>query len=287
MKKMRFRRKNVKSILSAILVVAVVVGVFAGLNSLSERDLKSTRPVFTLGALNEEGKYIESEGTIYTKEAFECQGLEIKLDFEKTIFYEVYYYNSNGEFLYSSEKSNENSKPELPARATHARIVITPDWELLEVKTASKQKIKWYEIAKYANQIEIKVNAVQEEIFIPYQGVNKMTEYSKEVNITMQDGTDGFKLAAGGAYNSTNLIMVENATTVCIKVRPDLVDDIDFCNFTKSGYNNAVKLNTLDYDEEIFEDGLYITFDIPKNCYGFCLYSLKTVDFSDCEIYTW
>ena len=287
MKKMRFRRKNVKSILSAILVVAVVVGVFAGLNSLSERDLKSTRPVFTLGALNEEGKYIESEGTIYTKEAFECQGLEIKLDFEKTIFYEVYYYNSNGEFLYSSEKSNENSKPELPARATHARIVITPDWELLEVKTASKQKIKWYEIAKYANQIEIKVNAVQEEIFIHYQGVNNKTDYKQAVNVGMSGGTDGFGLSAGGSYNATNLIMVEDATTVCIKVRPELVDDISFCSLTKTGYNNAPKLNTLDYDEEIFEGGLYITFDIPKNCYGFCLYADKAVDFSDCEIYTW
>ena len=287
MKKMRFRRKNVKSILSAILVVAVVVGVFAGLNSLSERDLKSTRPVFTLGALNEEGKYIESEGTIYTKEAFECQGLEIKLDFEKTIFYEVYYYNSNGEFLYSSEKSNENSKPELPARATHARIVITPDWELLEVKTASKQKIKWYEIAKYANQIEIKVNAVQEEIFVPFQGVNKLTKYSKGVNLSMQNGTDGYGVTEGGAYNATNMIMVENATTVCIKVKPDLVDNINFCSFTKTSYISGVMLNTLDYDEEIFEGGLYITFDIPKNCYGFCLYSDKTVDFSDCEIYTW
>ena len=290
---MRISRKTqntIKNVVSAVLAIAILLGVaslIGGLTRADDEERVKVHPTFSVGGLNEVGKYVESEGTIYTKEAFECQGLKIELDFEKTIFYEVFFYDENGEFLFSTDKSNENSIPEFPLRATHARIVITPDWELLEVKTESKQKVKWYEVAKYVNQIEVKVNAEQEEIILPYQGVNKATEYKQAVNIGMNGGTDAFKLEAGGAYNATNLIMVEDATTICIKIEPDLVDDISFCNLTKTGYNNAPKLNTLDYDEEIFEGGLYISFDVPKNCYGFCLYSDKTVDFSGCEIYTW
>ena len=197
MKKMRFRRKNVKSILSAILVVAVVVGVFAGLNSLSERDLKTVHPVFTVGGLNEEGKYVESDGTIYTKEAFECQGLEIKLDFEKTIFYEVYFYDENGYFISSTDKSNENSKPTLPSGVTHARIVITPDWDLLEVNNKKDQVVKWYEVAKYANQIEIKVNEEQYE----YEFVFEEVALTDSAYFTLDEGC--YYMSSGERKEST------------------------------------------------------------------------------------
>lgn len=165
---MKFSAKTenvIKTIVSVALVVATLLGVaalFKGTRADDDERIKIT-PAFSIGGLNELGKYIEDDGTIYTKEAFECQGLKIELDFEKTIFYEVYFYNSNGDFLSSVDKTNENSTPELPAGATHARIVITPDWELLEIKKEKEKVVKWYEVAKYANQISVKVNDEQAE----------------------------------------------------------------------------------------------------------------------------
>ncbi len=167
---MRISRKTqnmIKNIDSVVLVIATVLGVaalFGGLSKKDDDERVKVHPTFSVGGLNEVGKYIESDGTIYTKEAFECQGLKIELDFEKTIFYEVYFYNSNGDFLSSTAQTNENSTPELPSFATHARIVITPDWELLEIEKKKEQVVKWYEVAKYANQITVKVNEEQEEI---------------------------------------------------------------------------------------------------------------------------
>ena len=166
---MRISRKTqntIKNVVSAVLAIAILLGVaslIGGLTRADDEERVKVHPTFSVGGLNEEGKYIEDDGTIYTKEAFECQGLKIDLDFEKTICYEVYFYDENGNFLSSTEKTNENSKPVLPDGATHARIVITPDWELLEVKNTKDRVVKWYEVAKYANQVEIKVNKDQYE----------------------------------------------------------------------------------------------------------------------------
>ena len=175
---MRISRKTqnmIKNIVSVVLVIATVLGVaalFGGLSKKDDDERVKVHPTFSVGGLNEVGKYVESEGTLYTKEAFECQGLKVELDFEKTIYYEVFFYTEMGEFLSSTAKTNENSMPELPAGATHARIVITPDWELLEIKKEKEKVIKWYEIAKYANQITLKVNEEQSEYVYEFNEVS-------------------------------------------------------------------------------------------------------------------
>ena len=180
---MRISRKTqntIKNIVSVVLVIATVLGVaalFGGLSKKDDDERVKVYPTFSVGGLNEVGKYVESEGTIYTKEAFECQGLKIELDFEKTIYYEVFFYTEMGEFLSSTAKTNENSMPELPAGATHARIVITPDWELLEIKKEKEKVVKWYEVAKYANQISVKVNDEQAEYVYDFNKVS-LTESS-------------------------------------------------------------------------------------------------------------
>ena len=175
---MRISRKTqntIKNVVSAVLAIAILLGVaslIGGLTRADDDERVKVHPTFSVGGLNEVGKYVESEGTIYTKEAFECQGLKVELDFEKTIYYEVFFYTEMGEFLSSTAKTNENSMPELPVGATHARIVITPDWELLEIKKEKEKVIKWYEIAKYANQITLKVNEEQFEYVYEFNEVS-------------------------------------------------------------------------------------------------------------------
>ena len=201
---MRISRKTqntIKNVVSAVLAIAILLGVaslIGGLTRADDEERVKVHPTFSVGGLNEVGKYVESEGTLYTKEAFECQGLDIDVDFEKTIYYEVFFYTAKGEFLSSTEKTNENSSPSLPENATHARIVITPDWDLLEITKEKEQVVKWYEVAKYANQLEIKVN--EEQLVYGFH------EY-KQVSLTNSMFTH-----ESGCYYSADGLKVESAT---------------------------------------------------------------------------
>ncbi len=128
-----------------------------------ENGLVEIHPKFTLGALDGNGKYQKDVGAIYTKEAFECKGLKIVLDFEDTIFYNICYYKNDGTFICESFLNDENLTPVIPEEATHARIVIIPEWEKLRIFDEREQVIKWYEVEKYASQMQIFVLENQSE----------------------------------------------------------------------------------------------------------------------------
>ena len=156
---MKFSNKT-KNILKSALCVVLVVATVLGVASLFSRkdDLKEIHPVFSIGGLTELGKYAEQDNTIYTKEAFECEDLRIEVDFEKTITYRVFFYADNGEFISSTKDMTENFVSDVPDGAVFARVLITPDWEALEVEKEDRV-ISWLEIAKYSNQLTIKVAA--------------------------------------------------------------------------------------------------------------------------------
>lgn len=157
------KTKNIlKSVACIALVAATVLGV-ASLFSHKKDDLKEIKPVFSIGGLSESGKYVEQDNTIYTKEAFECKDLRIDVDFEKTITYKVFFYADSGEFISSTEELTENFVSAVPGGATHARVLITPDWKELEIVKNDEKVIKWYEIAKYAGQLTIKTAKADEE----------------------------------------------------------------------------------------------------------------------------
>ena len=81
----RKTKQTLKTILLGALGIGAIVGVASGVNALVDKDgteLKTIHPTFEIGGLNADGEHEESDKTIYTKTAFECQGLEIKLDFE-------------------------------------------------------------------------------------------------------------------------------------------------------------------------------------------------------------
>ena len=78
-------RKEILSIgLGILLTVGAVIGISA-LTSKSEETTKEINPTYAIGGLTEDGKYLETEESIYTKDAFECQGLDIDLDFKSNV----------------------------------------------------------------------------------------------------------------------------------------------------------------------------------------------------------
>ena len=83
---MKYRRKKTFSkIMSTILICFVAFGAVMAVTHLVNKPddgRKIIRPVFAVGGLDDEGVYMDTDKTIYSKNAFECDELQVKLDFE-------------------------------------------------------------------------------------------------------------------------------------------------------------------------------------------------------------
>jgi uncharacterized protein YcfL len=145
-----------------ILGLLTLVGAIFGITNLINKDdeLKVINPTFSLGSLNQGGQWVESKSSIYTKDMFASQGLEVTLDFEHNIEYEIYFYDEDGRFIEKTGLMSDTYVNDNLSRM-YARIVITPKWELIDTETT---EIKWYEISKYSSQLNIKVNKEQNEL---------------------------------------------------------------------------------------------------------------------------
>ena len=157
-------KRNWKSILSIVIVVALLIGTLGlvvGLcNSNTRTTIKSS--TFSRGSLNSSGKYVESNQSIYTKEAFGCIGLRVEPDFEFEGTYDVFYYDYNDKLIESKIGLDTTYEEDYPL-AMMARIVIHPD--IPEGENASEYKIKWYEVNGIANMFDITVDNNQEWLY--------------------------------------------------------------------------------------------------------------------------
>lgn len=139
-----------------VLGLGAIMGVGALLNKAEETTTKNINPTYAVGGLTEDGKYLETKGSIYTKNAFECQGLDIDFAFNNNVSYRVFFYDNDGDFILASETLTDNyDEVETPINADTARIVITPNED---------DKISWYEVNGYAKQLEIEVNKEQDKL---------------------------------------------------------------------------------------------------------------------------
>lgn len=150
------------------LVLAVVVALSAvwfGVAKLVEfvkDDLKTITPVFDVGNLGTDGKFVDDESTLYTKEAFACDGLQIKLDFDNQIEYQIYFYDDLDNFVESTEVLSAAYSETV--HDGYARIVIMPTNE-------EDEKISLTERVTYPGQMTIKVAKEQNVQY--YQVYNK------------------------------------------------------------------------------------------------------------------
>ncbi len=154
-KTFKITKKTWKTIGAVALSVLVGVGAIFGVAKLSEAldtETKTIHPTYSVGGLKTtDGKYTETTDSIYTKDAFECQGLKITPDFDSNVSYEVFFYDSNEQFLSTSGSKTDfyESNNKL---AKYARIQITP---------LEDDKVSWFETSKYANQLKVEVNKDQ------------------------------------------------------------------------------------------------------------------------------
>ena len=164
-RKFRVRKGSIKSVLLAVLVGALILGSVSGIVAIFNRDTTtiSTLLSFDLGTLDENGIFVKSSTSIYSKDLIECKGLTIEPDFEAKGSFQVFYYDAAKKFLTSTEVLQaEDGIYEMEdsidlALAKYCRIVITPEPVDEDGEYITDFEIHWYEVSKYAGQFTIKV----------------------------------------------------------------------------------------------------------------------------------
>lgn len=156
--RIRKRKKTWIYVVTALLLCAIVGGcVYAFVGTDNKDNMKKISPTFSLGGLDANGKYVETKESIYTKDAFECKGLTVTPEFESQVTYQIFFYDSTGEFISKTEKLEKVYKDEVAIEVTHARIVITPN----EDEDGNAVTMNVFNKSKYAKQLTLKVDKVQ------------------------------------------------------------------------------------------------------------------------------
>lgn len=224
MAKFKFNRINWKNILIIFLTLVLGIGAIAGVSSLVKNEKTTLSSLeFKRGALNDLGFYIESDQSIYTKDLIECQGLEIEPDFETLGEYQVYYYDSNKQFLGKTDKINSQTdgvyvKGDNFRFAKYCRIVITPEVpEDEDGHVIDDYKIKFYEVAGIAGKYKISVDKDQT---ISYKNFIKGLDNKGVLLGQGLIGSDGvYELNGTAPYYLFDSIDVSEANTLILKVK--------------------------------------------------------------------
>lgn len=275
----KFKNKKLwKNIGIGCLAGALGIGAIAGLGALANKAEETTKiinPSYAVGGLTEQGQYLDTKESIYTKGAFGCIGLDIEIDFDNNISYQVFFYDNENDFLSSTPKLTSNyDETTTPFNATTARVVITPD---------DDSKISWYEINGYANQLTISVDKEQES-----------GNWSKNLFVSKGFGlyeTNGWKQLEEG--NKQNGLLFGEDVSISSYNKLRVVVPMEIFNNSKTTFQlrNGNTIQTLDFDliETTTEDNK-IAFEI-ENISSFNTfrlytdYTISTTLFNTIEIY--
>lgn len=210
MAKKLFKKFTWKKLLSVLLAIITFAGAIFGLVKLGnylKEDHKKQISNFDRGGLDENtGDYIKTNKSIYTKNSFSAKGLEIKLDFDSNVSYQVFWYDELGEFSHCSEVMTKGSKFYTPYKH-EARIVITPQWET--GASEDEKEIKWHEVSKYANQLTISVfknQSVTEKDFTKYKLNDSIFTLHVDKRVEMSTG----ELIDAAGANMTTVSLQNN-----------------------------------------------------------------------------
>ena len=210
---MRISRKTknlLKTILSVILAVGMLFGVATLINHISNKadeELVEINPSFEVGGLTDYGKYEDTKLSIYTKESFECIGLQISLEFDSNVNYQVFFYDETDNFISSSIVYEEGSTPSIPNNAKKARLDVTPIWDA-EVEEEDKE-LNIFQVRKYAKQLTIKVAKKQGEYVMEFNEVDLTDEtlFTQEVGYYTANGQLN---STDSSYSSYVFVATEN-----------------------------------------------------------------------------
>ena len=214
MKKIKFKPLKVVAIVLGLgLASALVIG---GVKLLNKDDdgFKEINPKFSVGSLDENGKYKESKGALYTKnpiELSEGDELTFTLDFDGNIEYQLFYYDVEDTFVSKSEILSEKYNY-VAEEDVNVRVMITPVWS--EDVSEEDQEISSYWKWTYTTQLTIELKQADDkttsskllsaEVYISSDDENIKIQYEEGMTWAEWVNSD---------YNILDLTVVTGADT--------------------------------------------------------------------------
>lgn len=192
----------IKKVALALAGIAALTAVGFGVKAIvdyTKKDLKTISPTFEIGNLGSDGKYVNDESTLYTKDAFRCDGLQIKLDFDNQINYQIFYYDDLDNFTESTDVLSEAYSD--GGHDSYARLVIIPTND-------EDDKISWTEKFTYPQQLTIKVNKNQNNDYVNILNKRlRVVEHISDLRFVYGDiisANGSFQFAANGMTSCTS-----------------------------------------------------------------------------------
>ena len=222
MAKMKSKTKKTLKIVGLALAGVVALGLLSfGIKAIvdyTKNDLKKITLSYDVGNLGADGKYVNDESTLYTKEAFGCYGLQVKPDFDSTVNYQIFYYDILDNYISSTSLMSDGYSGEAPVNGAYARIVIEP-------KDDEDGKISFTERIKYPSQLTVKVKKNQDIN-------NRFTVFKSRIMQIVSD-TDSLVFTSNFSFDDKLCDFVEShefncaTTTTLLKVNGGLTITFD------------------------------------------------------------
>lgn len=234
-------KKLITKIVSVVLVVATVVGLGSLVshcvrNKVDDDGRVKVNLSYEIGGLTAYGKYKETDASIYTKKAFECDGLNIVMAFDNNISYEVFFYDENDDFMYSSGVKETYFNDKILDGVSHARIAITPKWSN-DVDDDDK-KINIFQISKYAKQLTVRVYEKQKEVktygeILDEEAMFVNAAYMGQGTYSITSEVNTFRESSNAPWYWYGPINVIPYNEVIIKVKTEDIDKLVSYNSLK------------------------------------------------------
>ena len=202
-------KRLITVLLSLLLLAGAIFGVVKIADKLNEES-KKVSTTWAIGVIDETtGKPNgQAKTSIYTNDVFEAKGLEIILDFDNDVTYQVFWYDKLGAFYGCTEELTEGSEIYAPY-GCRARVEVTPNFTYDEGKDA----IAWYETYKYSRQIEIRVDKEQNYKLKDFADVKLTNTNYFEPHVGWYQTETGTFDDSEGMTGYTSYIYVNNTKT--------------------------------------------------------------------------
>lgn len=286
------KKKLVNKFISIAIVVLTIIGITAiighFINNKADEDGRiEIYPTYGIGSLDTTGKYVETNESIYTKEAFKCDGLKITPIFESNISYQIFFYDELGTFVSSTSILDNYYTDNIPSGSSYARIVITPKWDK-SIKEDEKN-INIFQINKYSKQLTIKV---YKEQYTSYEKYQKTLESYTEIELSVLGkgiydmNSKSFSTNDKSNWYFYDVIDISKSKSIVMKVPKELLtakvtynsssmDALVFYDLTNNKTIFSEKLITNDIYSVDYEDNSYTYFKLNVSSIDECCFAVN------------
>lgn len=278
LKKINIKNRKVLGVISIILAILLTVGIASALILLKpKQNIEIDSSKFIVGKITDKGEFMSSDDYLCTEELIACDGLTIKPVFNAKSKFQIFFYDVNYKFIYSSNVSSEKFEflDSVPF-VEYCRIMILPE---RDGKAADEFKVTIFNKSKYVNEFAITVN--KEQVFGSYK------DYFEE-DLSLQN----MRLKANWSEDVFTYVEAEN---LGVSKKIDLTNVDSFYYVTDKLFSEDTRFLCLFVDERdkldghqytdyynIYKGGLYVyKVDCSKYSYVIFNYALD----AECHLY--